>query len=384
MLVSHLSLSPLVNIHSLTVTRTFAKHVGKVGRTAPNPLPKVLAIVLIFTSWCGPPCCSLDVIYFSTAIATTFTSVQLYLAIAHCLSLPMTISLFYHYTTIPNVEALAARLRPLGPALKLAGRIRLSTEGINATLGGTEASVQAFHDVVLSELNHPNIDFKLASGSSLHFPEGWIVRTCKELVTLGVPPEQASWCHAAPHLDPATFRDEVLAACAEERIVLDVRNNYEHAIGRFQSAVLSPIRQFSDFPKFISDNQDSFKNKRVLMYCTGGVRCERASAYLLNTGVASSVAQLRGGIDRFLKEYPDGGGVFQGKNLVFDTRMAVATEKPVIVGACLVCDSPWDDYSSNWRCSRCRCRLLICGNEPCTNYMSVPGGRLCVTCRGDL
>lgn len=308
---------------------------------------------------------------------------QLYLLVLNCFFSPMTISLFYHYTTISDVEALAARLRPLGSALKLAGRIRLSAEGINATLGGTEASVQAFHDVILSELNYPDIDFKLAPGSNLHFPEGWIVRICKELVTLSVPPEQASWRHAAPHLDPASFRDEILAACEEERLVLDVRNNYEHAIGRFQNAIRPPIRQFSDFPKFVDDNQHLFMNKRVLMYCTGGVRCERASAYLLSTGVASSVAQLRGGIDRFLKQYPDGGGVFQGKNLVFDTRMAVATEKPVIVGACLICGGPWDDYSSNWRCSHCRCRLLICDKESCTDCMSLPGGGLCSTCRND-
>lgn len=297
--------------------------------------------------------------------------------------LVMTISLFYFYTTIPDPEGLAARLRPLGSTLDLAGRIRLSTEGINATLGGTEASILAFHDIVLSELNHPEIDFKLAPGSRQHFPEGWIVRVCKELVTLGVPPEQASWRHAAPHLDPTNFRQEMLAGCAEDNVVLDVRNNYEHAIGRFKGAVLLPIRQFSDFPKFVKNNRKLFQNKRVLMYCTGGIRCERASAYLLNAEVASSVAQLRGGIDRFLKTYPDGGGIFQGKNLVFDTRMAVATNEPVIVGECMVCRGPWDDYSSNWRCSRCRCRLLICEKKTCTDYMSLPGGRLCLVCRND-
>lgn len=293
----------------------------------------------------------------------------------------MPISLFYYYTPIPDVESLASRLRPLGQSLDLAGRIRLSSDGINATCGGNSSAVQQFHSIILSELGHPSIDFKLAEGSKVHFPEGWIVRICKELVTLGVPSNEASWRDAAPHLTPEEFRREVLAQNREDTVLLDVRNEYEHAIGRFKGALLPPIRQFSDFPKYVRDNGDLFADKRVLMYCTGGVRCETASAYMKNVGGAKSVMQLRGGIDRFIKAYPDGGGLFEGKNLVFDKRMAVGTTCETVVGKCIHCGDPWDDYSSNWRCSRCRCRLLICHREDCAVLSNESGVQYCPACQ---
>lgn len=298
----------------------------------------------------------------------------------------MPVSLFYHYADIADVESVAARLRNIGPELNLAGRIRVSTEGINGTFGGTTRAVASFHQALLLDLQHPNIDFKISEGSAENFPEGWVVRVCRELVTMGVPPEEASWRDAAPHLDSADFKRELrdeLEKQTNDVVVLDVRNRYEHAIGRFKGAVLPPIRQFSDFPGFVKDNMDMFRDKRVLMYCTGGIRCERASAFLKHVGIASSVAQLRGGIDRFLKRYPCGGGVFQGKNLVFDTRMALGTSQPTTVGECLNCGCLWDDYSKGWRCVRCRSRLLLCEKQGCTDSFYIRNEGLCATCQVD-
>lgn len=291
----------------------------------------------------------------------------------------MPVSLFYHYAEIDNIQDLAARLRNIGPQLSLAGRIRVSTEGINGTFGGTTTAVDEFHKALMLELQHPDIDFKVSEGSAENFPGGWVVRVCRELVTMGVSPEQASWQDAAPHLDPADFRKELMSP-SNDVVVLDVRNHYEHAIGRFKGAILPPIRQFSDFPGYVKENVDTFRDKRVLMYCTGGIRCERASAFLGQFGVAKSIAQLRGGIDRFLKQYPCGGDAFQGKNLVFDTRLALGTSQPTTVGNCLTCGCLWDDYSKGWRCTHCRSRVILCEKKGCTDSFYKKSGGLCSTC----
>lgn len=291
----------------------------------------------------------------------------------------MPVSLFYHYADIKDVKRLSTRLRSLGPPLGLAGRIRVSTEGVNGTFGGSDTAVEKFHNALLFELELLDLDFKLSPGSAANFPEGWVVRVCRELVTLGVSREEASWRDAAPHLDPVDFRREVLSG-SDDVVVLDVRNQYEHAIGRFQGAVLPPIRQFSDFPKYVRGHQEIFKDRRVLMYCTGGIRCERASALLRNMNLAESVGQLRGGIDRFLKQYPCGGNVFRGKNLVFDTRLALGTTQPTTVGKCVACKAPWDDYSNGWRCKRCRSRILLCNKAVCTQYFNTQREGSCYTC----
>lgn len=292
----------------------------------------------------------------------------------------MPVSLFYHYTDLADVESLAICLREVGPRLQLAGRIRISSEGINGTFGGKKSQVEEFHHLLLRYLDHPQIEFKVSDGSALNFPEGWKVRICKELVTMGIPSERASWRDAAPHLNPTDFRKEILDD-RNDLVILDVRNQYEHAIGRFKDAVLSPIRQFSEFPNFIRQNASTFQNKRVLMYCTGGIRCERASAFLQREGIGSSVAQLRGGIDRFLVTYPCGGGAFQGKNLVFDTRMALGTTNPTVVGKCVCCGCPWDDYSRNVRCAFCRARILLCESEDCSVRLKSNNNGLCSVCR---
>ncbi|CDF37910.1 unnamed protein product [Chondrus crispus] len=295
----------------------------------------------------------------------------------------MPVSLFYHYTDVKDVEDLATRLRSLGPPLGLAGRIRVSAEGINGTFGGSEAAVEKFHRALLSELQLADLDFKVSPGSAENFPGGWKIRICRELVTLGVAEELASWRDAAPHIGPNTFRKEVLSP-SKDVVVLDVRNQYEHAIGRFKGAVLPSIRQFSDLPKYIRENKERFRDRRVLMYCTGGIRCERASALLRNMDIVKSIGQLHGGIDRFLKQYPCGGDAFQGKNLVFDTRLALGTTQATTVGKCVACKGLWDDYSKGWRCIHCRSRVLLCNSARCTEYFYKEHGGCCRACHSNM
>ncbi|GJP61128.1 hypothetical protein CLOP_g18329 [Closterium sp. NIES-67] len=150
-------------------------------------------------------------------------------------------------------------------------------------------------------------------------------------------------------------------------VVLDTRNVYETRIGRFVPpegvAFIDPcIRQFSDLPAWVDRHEEELKNKTVLMYCTGGVRCESATAYLRSKGPGfQDVVQLSGGIVRYLEAFPD-GGFFRGKNFVFDHRLAVPPAAPqqATIGACCLCEKPFDDYSGRKRCVACRMLLLVC------------------------
>lgn len=287
-----------------------------------------------------------------------------------------------------GVDGIADRLREAGAQLGLGGRIRVSNEGINGTLGGETSDVEQFHKIVSQEFPNKEIDFKISDGNAQHFGNEWRVRVCDEVVTTGISREIVHWQDAAPHISPEAFRSEVIKVLNRgyvdrDTVILDTRNEYEHAIGRFDEAILPPIRQFSDFANFVKCNQDLFDGKRVLMYCTGGVRCEKGSVVIQKMSQPQSVVQLKGGIDMFLKKYPTGGGVFRGKNLVFDRRLAISTRDAQIVGTCVCCNGPWDDYSSNWRCAQCRCRVLVCDKPDCTNTwlgVNKQGDSLCVRC----
>uniref|UniRef100_A0A0D3HVR3 Rhodanese domain-containing protein n=1 Tax=Oryza barthii TaxID=65489 RepID=A0A0D3HVR3_9ORYZ len=149
-----------------------------------------------------------------------------------------------------------------------------------------------------------------------------------------------------------------------EVVVLDARNIYETRIGKFRVPnveTLDPeIRQYSDLPLWIDEHAEKLRGKSIMMYCTGGIRCEMASAYIRSKGEGfENVFQLYGGIQRYLERFPD-GGYFEGKNFVFDHRISVGSLKENILGTCLLCGSSFDDYSPRCRCSHCRMLVLVC------------------------
>ena len=140
---------------------------------------------------------------------------------------------------------------------------------------------------------------------------------------------------------------------------MDGRNAYEAKIGTFKDAVVPPIETFREFPAYIDQNLDQFKDKEVLMFCTGGIRCERASAYLSTKGVAKQVYQIKGGIHRYIEEFPD--GYFRGKNYVFDARIAMKANNDVI-GSCEVCAAPSDEITN---CVNAQCNKQFVGCASC-------------------
>lgn len=236
-------------------------------------------------------------------------------------------------------------------------------------------------DFKLATCHHPSND-KVAEESGF---TSLSIRIVKELVTLSSHPllKSPEISNAGKHLSATEFHSSLHNANSESPekslVLLDARNLYETRIGKFQAPnvdTLDPqVRQYSDMSSWIDANGEQLKGKNILMYCTGGIRCEMASAYIKSKGAGfENVFQLFGGIQRYMEQFPD-GGFFKGKNFVFDHRISVGSSDANIIGTCLICHCSFDDYSSRCRCTHCRMLVLVC--HGCQNESALYVCELC-------
>ncbi|NXC42758.1 TSTD2 protein, partial [Penelope pileata] len=270
--------------------------------------------------------------------------------------------LYYCYCDVKDPEKLCAWQKALCQHLHLTGKVRVASEGINGTVGGSKVATKLYIEVMLSQPLFKDIlcqdDFKSSAGGAHCFPD-LRVGVFKEIVPMGIDPKKVSYKETGIHLTPQEFHREVEQYLSQssqgqsDTILLDCRNFYESKIGQFQGCLAPDIRKFSYFPSYVDENLKLFKNKRVLMYCTGGIRCERGSAYLRSKAVCKEVYQLKGGIHKYLEEFPD--GYYRGKLFVFDDRYAISSNEDVI-SACRYCGTLWDQYKL---CSSQHCRQLV-------------------------
>ncbi|KAM3938195.1 thiosulfate sulfurtransferase/rhodanese-like domain-containing protein 2 [Leptodactylus fuscus] len=292
---------------------------------------------------------------------------------------PGEVLLYYCYCDVGDPKWILGWQRTLCDLLHLTGKIRIASEGINGTVGGSKVSTKIYIDTMLA---HPLFkqmcfeDFKRSDGGAFCFPD-LRVGIFHEIVPMGVDPQKVSYKETALHLAPEDFHKRVeqyLSASQEETdtILLDCRNFYESKIGQFQNCLAPDIRKFSYFPNYVDQNLDIFKDKTVLMYCTGGIRCERGSAYLRSKAVCKEVYQLKGGIHKYLEQFPD--GFFRGKLFVFDGRFTISSNDDII-STCRYCGTAWDKYNL---CSTPRCCQLVLTCLKCHN-----GGltACCPTCQ---
>ncbi|OQS07728.1 hypothetical protein THRCLA_00275 [Thraustotheca clavata] len=267
--------------------------------------------------------------------------------------------LYYRYVDLSTAAAdtLVSWHEELCTRLHLNGRVRISEEGINGTLGGEINAIDAYIDAieVLEEFKGLEIDWKRSEASILPF-EDLLIRRTKEIVSIELPDEECHVNGTAEHLSPNDF--DAMLQSKGDLAVIDVRNDYEYNIGHFKDAMNPCTRRFGQFPQWVRDQLPQLQKKdKILMYCTGGIRCEKASAYLRHLGL-ENVYQLNGGIHRYLEAFPD-GGQFIGKNFVFDQRVTMASLNTQVVGKCSKC-SVAHDVVSGTRCAYCRGHILLC------------------------
>jgi predicted sulfurtransferase len=263
------------------------------------------------------------------------------------------ILLYYKYVSIQYPQQVVNWIRALCQRLNLKGRILVATEGINGTVGGTPDAIEEFKKEFLAHPLFGGTDLKESTGSADHFPR-LMVKVKNEIVALGIDPEVLTVKDTGIHLTPEQTHE--LIAKKEDLIIVDTRNDYESRIGKFKNAIIPPLASFRDFPQYIEDNLELFKGKEVLMYCTGGVRCERATAVLNVQKVAKQVYQIDGGICRYVEKFPD--GFFRGKNYVFDDRIALKVNDDILTD-CDLCHTPADTYT-NCMNAFCNKQFIAC------------------------
>src|SRR6266481_2331636 len=231
------------------------------------------------------------------------------------------VAAFYQFARVPDFRELREPLRAICARLGLKGSVLLAREGINGTVAGTPEAIDAF----VGELQHgplfggrlDNLELKFSSSSTMPFGR-MKVRLKKEIVTLGdaeVDPTR----QVGTYVDPADWNALI---AAPDTLVIDTRNAFEVAMGTFEGAVDPAIKSFGQFKDFAERHLDPAKHRKVAMFCTGGIRCEKASAYLLAQGF-SEVYQLKGGVLRYLEGVPKEQSRWRGECFVFDERVAL-------------------------------------------------------------
>jgi UPF0176 protein len=261
--------------------------------------------------------------------------------------------LYYCYSTIENAEQFAADHLQFCKSLNLVGRIIVADEGLNGTVSGSSESCRKYMDAIHEDPRFAKTDFKIDEVAEPSF----IKMHCRyksEIVYSGLRnPEMINpQERTGIHLEPEEFlkmkdRDDV--------VILDVRSNYEHSVGRFKNAVTLDIENFREFPDKINELA-KYKDKTILTYCTGGIKCEKASALLLHEGF-KAVYQLHGGIIKYGKE--TGGKDFEGKCYVFDNRLTVDVNSvnPAVISNCRNCGAVTD-------------KMINCANPECNEHFT--------------
>ena len=262
--------------------------------------------------------------------------------------------LYYKFNKIEDPETFCEEHKRFCKNLGLKGRIYISDEGINGTLGGTPEQVSKYKEQLSAIPGFDNIDFKTDSSEYIPFAK-LICKTREEIVALHE--EDVEPANGGKYLEPHQWR-EVLES-EEDYVLIDVRNDYESKIGHFEGAITPDVENFYDFPDWV-DNLEIDKDKKVLMYCTGGIRCEKFSVLMREKGW-EDVNQLHGGILRYGKE--EGGVHFKGKCFVFDDRLVVPVNEKDMepIAECEITGKPADTYIN---CANMQCnKLFVCSEE---------------------
>jgi UPF0176 protein len=280
---------------------------------------------------------------------------------------PYSILLYYCYTSIEDPGEFRETHHHYCIENGLRGRIIIAREGINGTISGLTEACEKYMDDLNADARFAHMHFKVTAHHQ-HAFQKLHVRVKPEIVHAGLP-------HISPNQQtgqPITPQELQRMQEEEDVLLLDVRSNYEHRLGKFKGAMTLDIDHFREFPDQI-DTLAPYQNKQIVTYCTGGVRCEKASAYLLEKGF-QNVYQLHGGIIQYGIETD--GKDFEGKCYVFDNRLAISINKknPMVVGNCYVCHTVCDRMVN---CANPGCNIHVPICEPCATTLAGACSTIC-------
>ncbi|MCI0450206.1 MAG: rhodanese-related sulfurtransferase [Chlorobi bacterium] len=250
--------------------------------------------------------------------------------------------LYYKYVNIGNSEEFAENLLIYCQNLGLRGRIIVAPEGINGTCSGTYEQTEKYMSDMKNDERFSDMEFKIDEVSG-HVFKKMNVRFKKELVTFRLPEDINPNILSGKRLSPAEWYQKMQE---DDVIILDGRTDYEFDLGHFRKAIRPPVKSFREFPAWVKNEFSKFKNKKILTYCTGGVRCEKLSGFLLKEGF-NEVYQLQGGIINYSKDPELKGKLFEGKCYVFDERISIPVnfaDEYNVTGKCHHCGKPTDRY----------------------------------------
>lgn len=230
---------------------------------------------------------------------------------------PIVVCALYHFVTLDDHAALQAPLLRLMQQHGVKGTLLLAREGINGTIAGTRAGIDAVLAWLKSDPRLRELDYKESYDTTLPFYRSK-VKLKKEIVTMGVEgidPRRKVGTHVEP-------KDWNALISAPDVLLIDTRNEYEVELGSFKGAVNPHTESFREFPEFVQQQLDPAKHRKIAMFCTGGIRCEKSTAYLKEQGF-DEVYHLKGGILKYLEEVPAENSLWQGECFVFDNRVSV-------------------------------------------------------------
>ena len=265
------------------------------------------------------------------------------------------IATFYKFVSLENLRDIKEQIMYCCKNCKVKGTILIAHEGVNGTVAGSRESINRIISFLNQDSMFADMEHKESTCESMPFYR-MKVKIKKEIVTMGLPgikPEKKAGIRVRSEDWNHLIEDP-------EVLVIDTRNSYEHAIGTFKNAVSPDTSTFNEFPAFVEQKLMDYKNSKIAMFCTGGIRCEKATSYLLENGF-SNVYHLQGGILKYLEDVSPEESLWQGECFVFDNRVSVGKNLETgIYEVCYGCRMPVspDDklspmYEAGISCPRC-------------------------------
>ncbi|MEO1746024.1 MAG: rhodanese-related sulfurtransferase [Pseudomonadota bacterium] len=238
-------------------------------------------------------------------------------AIATAKTAPVVVTALYHFTRLPHFAELQMPLKALCERNDIKGTLLLASEGINGTVAGSRTAIDVLMAWLWARPEFAGLEHKESNSPAMPFYR-LKVRLKKEIVTMGVPGTDPTQI-VGTYVEPDQWNDLINDP---DTVVIDTRNDYEVQIGTFEGAVNPETDSFRDFPDWVQRNENALKGKKIAMFCTGGIRCEKSTAYMKSQGY-EDVYHLKGGILKYLEDVPEAESTWNGECFVFDERVSV-------------------------------------------------------------